>query len=87
MQQDFAGPNPDDLIRDLNAARERLDERAEQLRVIADWRDELTARIRRARLAFELVGLDPAEQDRLVAEAEEFGRVCRSLVWPKRVSP
>jgi hypothetical protein len=81
MQQNFAGSNPDDLIRDLNAARERLDERTEQLEIIADWRDDLTIRIRRARLAFELVGLDVAEQDRLIAEVEEFRRTCRCLAW------
>ena len=30
----------------------------DQLETIADWRDDLTDRIRRAQLRFELIGLD-----------------------------
>ena len=38
------------------------------LAAIADWRDDLLCRIRRARLRFESIGLDAEEQEALAAE-------------------
>ena len=49
------------------------------LEAIADWRDELQSRIRRAHLRFEFVGLDADEQDALEREVQEFDLVCRGL--------
>jgi hypothetical protein len=48
---------------------------------MATWREDLTIRIRRATLKFELIGLDPAEQESLEREAAEFYRSCRVLGW------
>lgn len=59
----------------------------EDLETIAGWRDELAARIRRAELCFEFVGLDPEEQDLLHSEVETFKRVCRLLAESGRVAP
>lgn len=49
--------------------------------VVEIWRDELTRKIERARVRFELIGLDPDEQDTLAREVAEFKRVCRGLRW------
>jgi hypothetical protein len=51
----------------------------DDLEVIADWRESLTARIRRARLRYELASLSPEEIIKLSEEAAEFGRVCRAM--------
>jgi hypothetical protein len=51
------------------------------LEQMATWRQDLTMRIRRATLKFELIGLDPAEQESLEREADEFNRCCRVLGW------
>ena len=50
-----------------------------QLEIIADWRQELTAKIRRARMRFELVGLDNDSIDQLSADVAAFRQVCRCL--------
>ena len=57
------------------------------LEVIADWRDRLAAKIRRAQICFEFVGLDPEDQDRLVYEVDNFKRICRLLAESERVAP
>ena len=49
------------------------------LETIADWRDELSAKIKRAELRFEFLGLDPEEQDQLADEVWVFNRVCLAL--------
>ena len=51
------------------------------LEIFAYWRHDLTCRIHRAQLRFELIGLDPNEQDQLVAEVAEFKRACRAAAW------
>jgi hypothetical protein len=56
-----------------------LEQRIADLEVIADWRDELQSKIRRAILRFEFVGLDNEEQQELQAEVEFFKRTCRCL--------
>jgi hypothetical protein len=49
------------------------------LAAIADWRDNLLSRIRRAHLRFEFIGLDADEQDALAAEVGAFNEVCIAL--------
>jgi hypothetical protein len=51
------------------------------LEQMAAWREDLTIRIRRATLKFELIGLDPMEQAALERESAEFNRSCRVLGW------
>ena len=50
------------------------------LEAIANWRVELSDKIKRARLRFELIGLDESEQTLLAAEVQEFKRVCRAVM-------
>ena len=63
----------------VSIATKRLQRLTDDLQTIWDWRDDLTARLRRAHLCFEFVGLDPDEQDELEAETEAFMQVCRAL--------
>jgi len=42
--------------------------------IFASWRADLTAKIARARLRFELIGVDPEEIVALACEVEEFRR-------------
>ena len=49
------------------------------LAAIADWRDDLLCRIRRARLRFESIGLDAEEQEALAAEVATFKHVCTAV--------
>ena len=42
--------------------------------IFASWRADLTAKIARTRLRFELIGTDPEEIIALAREAEEFRR-------------
>jgi hypothetical protein len=53
------------------------------LAVIADWRDELHAKIRRAQMRLELVGLDHEEQDLLADEVQAFKQLCSALMATK----
>ena len=48
---------------------------------MADWREDLTIRLRRAGLKLELIGGDDAEQAALECEADEFNRCCKVLGW------
>ena len=54
------------------------------LETIADWLDELRARIDRAYLRFQLCGLDDAEQEKLAAEVVKFKQVCAALCGSPR---
>jgi hypothetical protein len=58
-----------------------IDAHVEQLEIIADWREDLTRRARRAPLCFELIGLDADEDERLKAEVSDFVCCCRALMW------
>jgi hypothetical protein len=49
------------------------------LEAIADWRDDLRSRIRRAHLRFEFIGLDAQEQEALAVEVAAFKRVSTAL--------
>ena len=61
-----------------------LDRHPDDLAIIADWKDELIARIDRAQMYLELVGLDHAEQDDLLAdEVQTFRQVCLAIVATK----
>ncbi len=70
-----------ELLRKLEAARQRLDRRTAALGIITAWRNELRVRLARAELQLELTGLPDEEQDALVAEVAEFKRLCRILGW------
>ena len=50
-----------------------------ELETVCEWRDDLTARLRRAQLRFDLVGLDADERGALEAEVQTFLQVCRCL--------
>ena len=63
----------------LQVWSDRLERRIQCLAAMADWRDELQSRIRRAELRFEHVGLDADEQDALAAQVAEFNQVCCGL--------
>ena len=52
----------------------------ETLEVIADWKEDLQARIRRALLRFELLDVD-LDFGALEEEVSEFTRACRALMW------
>ena len=58
-------------------------ERHTDLAIIADWKDELIARIDRAQMRFELIGLDPEEQDLIANEVQTFRQVCLAIVATK----
>ena len=65
----------------LESLSETMEVHGDALEQMAAWLDDLTIRIRRATLKFELIGLDPAEQAALEREAAEFNRSCRVLGW------
>lgn len=50
------------------------------LAVIADWRDELHAKIRRAQMRLELVGDNHHEQDLIADEVLAFKQLCRAFM-------
>lgn len=56
-----------------------VDRLTDDLEAIADWQDDLRSTIARALTRFELVGLSDAEWDTLIAEVEEFKRLCRAI--------
>jgi hypothetical protein len=58
-----------------------VDHRTAQLTAVADYRDQLLVRIRWAQLKMEL-GMDVAEFDDLLADAQDFKQVCRALSAP-----
>jgi hypothetical protein len=49
------------------------------LEIIADWREDLTARLRRAQLRYELTGSCREEIVTLGEEARDFARLCNVL--------
>ena len=51
----------------------------EDLELIADWKDDLRARLARARLQFELVGGNTETIIALESEVSDFKRVCKTL--------
>ena len=69
------------LLTELAAARQHLEHRAEANIIIAEYRDELRRRIQRANLKAELIGITAEEHDAIVAEVDEFKRLCRALGW------
>ena len=57
----------------------QLNSLTDDLEVAADWRDELSIKLRRAQLRFELLGLHTDEREVLEAEVEECIEVLRCL--------
>ena len=49
------------------------------LETIADWRVDLSTRLKRAQLRHELIGLDPEEIAALGDETRDFKRLCAVL--------
>ena len=65
----------------LESLHDSTELHGEALEQMATWREDLTVRIRRAVLKFELIGLDEAEQGTLERETAEFNRCCKVLGW------
>jgi hypothetical protein len=65
-----------EIIADDMADLERL---VDDLEAVADWKEEIAAKIRRAQLRFDLVGLDQGEVEGLTAEVRNFNRLCLAL--------
>ena len=65
----------------LESLHDSTELHGDALEQMATWREDLTVRVRRALLKFELIGLDDAEQATLEREAAEFNRSCRVLGW------
>lgn len=59
----------------------RLDwERLEALEQVARWRHDLTSRIARAQLIFEMADTESVDTDEIAAEVKAFKRVCAGLM-------
>ena len=82
MSTTYAGDTGDTgtLVDQYRAAREQLDRGVDTLQIIADWKDDLRARIARRQLVFELLDYDVPYDD-LVDQGQTFKRVCRGLAW------
>jgi hypothetical protein len=78
--QTFAVNSGAQLVSQLETARANLDRLTEQLKVVADWKDDLQQQIARRQLIFELAAVG-GEQNRLIAEVECFKRCCKALAW------
>ena len=63
----------------LAKATERLNAVTDDLACMADWRDDLAARLWRATMRAEVMGFDPEKQDRLADEVHAFRGVCFAL--------
>jgi hypothetical protein len=58
----------------------------ERLELIADWRADLTTKIKRAEMRFELVGLDQDQTNQIAEEVAAFKKVCHCLALVGRGS-
>jgi hypothetical protein len=76
-KQSFAAPE----WCQLESLTEGMEQLGDALEHMATWREDLTIRLRRALLKFELIGLDQAEQEALEFEAAEFNRCVKVLGW------
>ena len=70
--------SPPKMVFARNGSPNVMELHGDALEQMATWRDDLTIRIRRAVLKFELIGLDEAEQAALEREAAEFNRSCQA---------
>ena len=75
--------NNSQLLAQLEATRQRLDNCAAVLEIIADWQDDLQQRIARQELIFELVDCGDRGIDLLFEEVATFKRCCQAIAWPK----
>jgi hypothetical protein len=62
------------------SAQAFIGKRTDELAFVADWKAELLAKIDRAQMCFELVGLDHHEQDLLADEVKAYKQLCRALM-------
>jgi hypothetical protein len=62
------------------AAEAVLPPDVETLEIIADWKEDLQTRIKRAQLRFELLDAD-LDLTALQEEVDHFKRACRALTW------
>ena len=69
----------DGVLVDFDTDHEPID--LDALETIADWNEDLQAKIRRALLRLELAGLEPELIDELVKEVGAFKKCCRCLAW------
>ena len=69
----------DGVLVDFDPDRESI--ALDALETIADWKEDLGAKIRRALLHLELAGLEPERIDELVEEVAAFKKCCRCLAW------
>ena len=51
------------------------------LETLAEWRESLDVRFRRAQLEYGLIGKDSAELRALYSEGQAWKRVCRTLLF------
>lgn len=72
-----AWPNSS-TIRDLRN-QAVLGQLASDLEVLADWKADLAARIARAQICFETIGITDERRDDLAHETRAFLAVCRHL--------
>jgi len=72
--------NAENLSNSSNNPSRRLDQAyLDELEIIANWRVDLTARINRAQLRYEAVGLSPESIIELGEEARDFAAACQWL--------
>jgi len=64
--------------KEIVAERTILD-RISDLEIIADWKEDLTARLQRAELCFQTIGLSDERREDLMHEVNCFKRVCQFL--------
>lgn len=81
------GSRETDRLGGSTLAKARLEAWTDTLDYMANWRNDLGARLWRAQVRFELVGLDAEEQDRLAAEIHAFHSVCFALAEHIRGAP
>jgi hypothetical protein len=62
-----------------SAAAAEVNALTDKLATIADWKDDLQARMGRTQLIVEAIGLSAERHDELIAEARAFIRVCDAL--------
>jgi hypothetical protein len=73
------GKNGADLVRQLDLARDRLD----QIERLSRWAIDLRARVWREQQVFMLVGVDH-DFGPLAVEVEQFKRVKKAIAWRPR---
>jgi hypothetical protein len=86
VHENSSSTDKDNLVWLYKQACKARDQRAFDLETVADWKDDLQKRIRRAELCFELIGFGQDEMEDLQAEAQRFREVCARLAEPRRAA-